>query len=167
MASKVIGLDLGGSAIKAAVLKGTYRGYEAVEFVTRPLPLEELAAAVEADATASVSASMEVPPEADEDGDEDGPTTLDDEVEVGPSLRELQLRVTEELLESLDISDATVVVGVPASQASSWVVDVPFTSAKQIQSILPGVLEERVPFDMDEVVLHYHALAEGEDALDG
>ena len=34
MASKVIGLDLGHSAIKVAILKGAYRGYEAVDFLT-------------------------------------------------------------------------------------------------------------------------------------
>ena len=159
MASKVIGLDLGHSAIKAAILKGTYRGYEVVDFRTRPLPLEELE-------------DSELEAEAEED---DASTTLDgepveaDDAEPEPrmTLMDLQLREARKLLAGIDTDDATVVVPIRASQVSSWVVEVPFTQSKQINAILPGVLEERIPFDLDEVALFTQTLKSGPDVLDG
>ncbi len=159
MASKVIGLDLGHSAIKATMLNGTYRGYEVVDFRSRALPLEEL-----------IEAELE-----DEVEEDDASTTLDgepaeaEEAEPEPrmTLLDLQLREARKLLAGIDTDDATVVVPVRASQVSSWVVEVPFTQPKQINAILPGVLEERIPFDLDEVALYTQTLKAGPDLLDG
>jgi len=162
MATKVIGLDLGHRAIKAAVLKGTYRGYEVVDFRAHPLPLEELAEAEPEDEDTGEFSSV--------DGEEAaGEATADPEElqEVGTTLRELQLREAEALLETLDTDDASLVVAIPSTRISSWVVEVPFTQPKQIAAILRGVLEERIPFDIDEVLLHDHVVASGPHLVDG
>ena len=42
MATKVIGLDFGHTSVKVAILKGTYRGFDAVDFLKRELPLDEI-----------------------------------------------------------------------------------------------------------------------------
>jgi len=164
MAGKVIGLDLGRWEIKAAVLKGTYRGYEVVDFVSRRLPLEELEGEELEDATGAttevtVDEVLEEPQvdEADDDAEPAEPLTL----------RDLQLREARALLESLDTEDAIVVAAIPAAQTSSWVIELPFTQPKQIAAVLDGALEERVPFEMDEVLLHHHTLESGPKLLDG
>ena len=163
MANKVIGLDLGRWEIKAAVLKGTYRGYEVVDFVSRRLPLEELEGEEleEATGTMSVSTSEMAAKEAasvDEEEEEEQPRL---------TLRELQLRELGALLESMDTEDAILVAAIPSAQVSSWIIELPFTQPKQITSVLPGVLEERVPFDMDAVLLHTHTLESGPKLVDG
>ncbi len=162
MASKVIGLDLGRYEIKAAVLKGTYRGYEAVDFVSRRLPLHELEGEELEEATGTSTLSVSDVPEdadvADDDGDERAP---------GVTLRDLQFREAQALLGELDTDDATMVAAIPSAQVSSWVVELPFTQTKQIGAVLSGVLEERIPFDMDEVLLHHHTLESSATLLDG
>jgi len=161
MAGKVIGLDLGRWEIKVAVLKGTYRGYEVVDFVSRRLPLEELEGEELEEATgATTVASVEQVSEAltgDSDEEPDEPLTL----------RDLQLREARALLDGLDTEDAILVAAIPAAQTSSWVIELPFTQSKQIAAVLDGALEERVPFDMDEVLLHNHTLESGPQLLDG
>ena len=114
MATKVIGLDLGHRAIKAAVLKGTYRGYEVVDFRAHPLPLEELAEAEPEDEDTGEFSSV--------DGEEAaGEATADPEElqEVGTTLRELQLREAEALLETLDTDDASLVVAIPSTPTNT------------------------------------------------
>jgi len=162
MANKVIGLDIGRFEIKAVMLKGTYRGYEAVDFVSRPLPLHELSGPELEDATGTASIDGPVVEPAREPADEPA-----DEVEEELTLRELQLREAQALLDGMDTEDAIVVAAIPSAQVSSWVIEVPFTQPKQIDAILSGVLEERVPFDMDEVILHQHTLETSTTLLDG
>jgi Tfp pilus assembly PilM family ATPase len=163
MASKVIGLDIGRYEIKAAVLKGTYRGFEVVDFVSRPVPLHELSGQELEDATGTTSievSDVEAARESMEEPTADGADPESDDVSDPPelSLRDLQLREAQALLDDLDTDDATLIAAIPSAQVSSWVVEVPFTQPKQIAAILSGVLEERVPFDMDEVLLHQHTL---------
>lgn len=163
MATKVIGLDIGHRAIKAAVLKGTYRGYEVVDFRTHPLPLEELTEAeIEDEDTGSFDTAG-----GSEAAAEGAERSVEKEPKAVLTLRDLQLREAAALLDGLDTEDATLVVAMPASRVSSWVVEVPFTQPKQIAAVLHGVLEERVPFDLDEVLLHDHVVASSPTLLDG
>jgi Tfp pilus assembly PilM family ATPase len=60
-----------------------------------------------------------------------------------------------------------MVAAIPSAQVSSWVVELPFTQTKQIGAVLSGVLEERIPFDMDDVLLHHHTLESSATLLDG
>ncbi len=164
MATKVIGLDIGRFEIKAAVLKGTYRGYEVVDFVSRALPLHELTGQELEDATGTTSIEV-----SDVEAARDKAEEQAEEAEAEPelTLRDLQLREAQTLLDEMDTVDAVVVAAIPSAQVSSWVVEVPFTQTKQIAAILSGVLEERVPFDMDEVLLHQHTLESSATLLDG
>ncbi len=164
MPSKVIGIDLGHAAIKVAVLKGSYRGFEAVDFISRRLPLDEIEPR---DPDPARDGEEGGRPTADDDADEPRPTAEEGDGSRRVGLRDLQLRVAAELLRDLDTTDATVVAAIPASRVSSWVVEVPFTQDKQIAAVLPGVLEERIPFDLDEVQLHSKTLVAGPHALDG
>ena len=162
MATKVIGLDIGRYEIKAVVLKGTYRGYEVVDFVSRALPLHELKGQELEDATGTTSIEVSDVEAAREKAEEQAEAAEEEEL----TLRDLQLREAQALLDEMDTVDAVVVAAIPSAQVSSWVVEVPFTQAKQIASILSGVLEERVPFDMDEVLLHQHTLESSATLLD-
>jgi Tfp pilus assembly PilM family ATPase len=170
MASKVIGLDIGRYEIKATVLKGTYRGFEVVDFVSRPLPLHELSGQELEDATGTTSievSDVEAARESMEEQTADGAEPDEGADQPETTLRDLQLREAQALLDDLDTDDVTVVAAIPSAQVSSWVVEVPFTQPKQIAAILSGVLEERVPFDMDEVLLHQHTLESSATLLDG
>lgn len=162
MATKVIGLDLGHRAVKAAVLNGSYRGYDVVDFRTHPLPLEELEAGEPEDED---TGSFDTAEGGSVDGEE--VEAVEVQPDEGPTLRDLQLREAAALLDSLDTTDATLVVALPASKVSSWVVEVPFTQPKQIAAVLHGVLEERVPFDLGEMLIHDHVVAAGPKLLDG
>ena len=159
MATKVIGLDLGHTSVKAAILKGTYRGFDAVDFLSRELPLDEIHEPDPQTATQSSTdfdATMTIEP-----------VPVEEVQEERVTLRDLQLREAEALLAAVDTDDASVVVAVPSDDVSTWVVEVPFTQSRQIGQVLPGVLEEKVPFDMDELVVHSHPLESGPTALDG
>jgi Tfp pilus assembly PilM family ATPase len=159
MATKVIGLDFGHTSVKAAILKGTYRGFDAVDFLKRELPLDEIHEPEPATATQSVAefdATMTIEP-----------VPVEEEADVRVTLRDLQLREAAALLDAIDTDDATVVAAVPSPDVSTWVVEVPFTQSRQITQVLPAVLEEKIPFDMDDLVVHSHPLESGPTALDG
>ncbi len=160
MATKVIGLDFGHTSVKAAILKGTYRGFDAVGFLKRELPLQDLhepepKSAVQSATDFDATMTLEPTPTEEEPAAE------------RVTLRDLQLREAAALLDNVDTDDATVVVAVPSSDVSTWVVEVPFTQSKQIAAVLPAVLEEKIPFDMDDVVVHSHPLESGPTALEG
>lgn len=160
MATKVIGLDIGHTSVKAAILKGTYRGFDAVGYLKRDLPMEDLhepdpKSALQSTTDFDATMTLEPVP------------TEEEPAEERITLRDLQLREAAALLDGVDTDDATVVIAVPSSDVSTWVVEVPFTQGKQIASVLPAVLEEKIPFDMDEVVVHSHPLESGPTALDG
>jgi Tfp pilus assembly PilM family ATPase len=159
MATKVIGLDFGHTSVKAAILKGTYRGFDAVDFLRRELPLDELHEPEPATATQSATefdATMTIEP-----------LPVEEVIDERVTLRDLQLREAAALLDAVDTDDATVVVAVPSPDVSTWVVEVPFTQSRQIAQVLPAVLEEKIPFDMDDLVVHSHPLESGPTALDG
>ncbi len=71
------------------------------------------------------------------------------------------------LLADLEIPEATVVAAVPGSRVSTWLVDLPFTQRRQIDLTISGALEDKVPFEMDEVLLDYHIVESGPDLVEG
>lgn len=144
MPSYVIGLDLGADAVKAAVLKGSFRGWEVEDFLALDVvrdPEEE-------------SPSVEPEPEDDgdtEDGESSGGVPVAAEVEPDQAVA----RALGTLLETIDRPQAAIVVGLPGSAVSTWLVDMPFSDPKRLTQTLPFEMENYVPWDLDEVVLDY------------
>ena len=158
MPSYVIGLDLGTSCVKAAVLKGSFRGYEVEDF----LSLE--AAELESDPAITVEAPgpVDLSPRQERDDDEDE-QEVEDEVEVEQSgeielVETPQMVAVRKVLAAIGHPQALVVVAVPAGRASTWRVDLPFSDRKRIEQTIGFELENYVPWDLDDVVLDYEVM---------
>ncbi|MFB6265222.1 MAG: hypothetical protein ABEL76_16610, partial [Bradymonadaceae bacterium] len=115
------------------------------------------------DSTAETSdssspATDETPSETD-----DGP---DDEVDGGPDREVLTVwqRALDDLLSRHEFRDDTVFVTyLPEGRAISIHQDVPFSDPRKVESILPDLLEDRLPLDPDDIVYDFEVLAGGGD----
>lgn len=147
MPTYVIGLDLGADAVKAAVLKGSFRGWEVEDFLALDVardPVEVPEEVEEADgATEDSSSSIEVA------------TAMLPDYALAAAIRTL--------LETIDRPQAQVVVGLPASAVSTWLVPMPFADPKRLTQTLPFEIENYVPWDLDDVVLDYQVASIDED----
>ncbi len=166
MPSYVIGLDLGASGVKAAVLKGSFRGYEVEDFLDLgnedwgdtqelPSPAAEHHDAVEDDADYEPS----------DDGDSvDAAAATASPGDLAPAEPMPPAFVAaERVLRAVDAPQALVIASVPAARASSWLLHLPFADRKRIAQTLPYEVENYVPWDLDEVVLDYDVVASGGD----
>ena len=140
MPNYVIGLDLGTDAVKAAVLKGSFRGWEVEDFLALDIVRDE------------PDAGREPNPSA-EDEDDAASTSLETAEFTPPDLPLAQAIRT--LFETIDRPTAQVVVGLPGSAVSTWLVEMPFSDPKRLVQTLPFEMENYVPWDLDEVVLDY------------
>jgi len=161
MPGTVIGLDIGARSIKAAVLKGTFRGYEVEDFLS-------LAVAIPTAEVPAISPAAQVA--ADSSGGDEAGETLPEPVHAGaPSW---QLTVTErarsEAIESVlrtaGHDAATIVAAVPASRASTWLIDLPFSDKKRIEQTIDFEVENYVPWDLEDVVLDWAIIESDEGA---
>ncbi len=156
MPSYVIGLDLGSSTVKAAVLKGSFRGYEVEDFLSLEAEEEELDPAVEPGGPAQLSPRDEADPEGD-DAD-------DDELQEPEERPESpQVAAARKVLTAIGRPQAVVVVAVPAGRASAWRVELPFADKKRVAQSIGFELENYVPWDLDDVVLDYQVLEADSD----
>ncbi len=142
MPTYVIGLDLGADAVKAAVLKGSFRGWEVEDFLALDVVREE---------------GEEIPDEPNPSADDGETVDSSSSIEVAaadpPDMA--MARAVTTLLETIDRPQAQVVVGLPGSAVSTWLVDMPFADPKRLTQTLPFEMENYVPWDLDEVVLDY------------
>lgn len=145
MPAYVIGLDIGHSSVKAAVLKGSYRGWEVEDFLTLALEEEGL---------------PDGPSPAGEASDEEGVASLP--AESAASLRRAALvRALDAIVKAVGHESAVVVAAVPAGAASTWLIDLPFSDPKRIAETIEFEVENYVPWDLDDVVLDYAVLEPG------
>jgi len=153
MPSYVIGLDLGQRSVKAAVLKGAFRGYQVEDF----LSLEVEVPAPEDDDSPDLSPQAIAPISETEEGP-------DSEAEEGESSPEPSgpppavLLAAQRILETIDLPQAVVVVSVPSNRVSSWVIELPFAASARVAETVEFEIENYVPWDLDEVVFDYQAL---------
>ncbi len=152
MPTYVIGLDLGADAVKAAVLKGSFRGWEVEDFLALDVVRDE------ADAAPEVGPD----PSAEDDGETaDSSSSLEVEAADPPDLA--VAAAVRTLLETIDRPQAQIVVGLPASSVSTWLVDMPFSDPRRLTQTLPFEMENYVPWDLDEVVLDYQVASTADD----
>ena len=155
MPSYVIGLDLGQRSVKAAILKGAFRGYEVVDFLS--LEVE----AIEPE-------EQSIP--------EDGPGSIapseqpDVGLDTGDPVQELKssgtprpvLLAAQRILETIDLPQAVIVASVPSHKISSWLINMPFKDPARIAQTVEFEIENYVPWDLDEVIFDYQTLSSDE-----
>jgi general secretion pathway protein L len=164
MPSYVIGLDLGSSCVKAAVLKGSFRGYEVEDF----LSLEAAELESEPDPAAGAPGMVELSPREERDGEQEGEQEQEvDEQEAPASVAMVvetpQMAAVRKVLAAVGHPQALVVVSIPAGRASAWQVDLPFSDRKRIEQTIGFELENYVPWDLDDVVLDYEVMESSGD----
>ncbi len=59
------------------------------------------------------------------------------------------------ILDTINHDQATIVVGLPTTSVSIWLIEMPFNDPKRIAQTLPFEVENFVPWDLDEVLLDY------------
>ena len=160
MPSFVIGLDLGAGSVKAAVLKGSLRGYEIEDFLS--LEPSSLTDTHDMPSPAAERVADEVE-EDDDDSDEADPAaeTADAETALPPA--DPRFEAARRVMEAVGSPQATVVVSIPAERASTWLLDMPFTDKKRIAQTVGFEVENYVPWDLEDVVLDYEIVESGPD----
>ena len=169
MPSYVIGLDVGTGSVKAAVLKGTLRGYEIEDFlsldIAEPevlaedrLPMPSISPAGEGLGEPSEPEDPDATGE-DEDDEEDAPPPEDPTVTAAVrAVRRAKSDAVRTMLETIGQPQAVVVAAVPADRASTWIIDLPFSDPKRIEQTIDFEVENYVPWDLEDVILDYQVL---------
>lgn len=167
MPSYVIGLDLGSSGVKAAVLKGSFRGYEIEDFLD--LGAEDFGDTSDMPSPAAEHHHTDDDAYDDEDGDGDSvdpaaATAAPGELMAAQPLPR-SITAAKRVLGAVDAPQALIIAAVPAHRASSWLLDLPFSDRKRIDQTIGFEIENYVPWDLDEVVLDYDIVStDGEGA---
>jgi len=165
MPSYVIGLDLGSTGVKAAVLKGSFRGYEIEDFLD--LGLEDFTDGGDLPSPAAEQRDLE--DDEDYEPSDDGDTIDPAAATAAPAdLAPAQplppaIRAAERVLRAVDAPQALVIAAVPAHKASSWLLQLPFSDRKRIGQTIGFEIENYVPWDLDEVILDYDVVSSGAD----
>jgi len=149
MPSYVIGLDLGQRSVKAAVLKGAFRGYQVEDF----LSLEVEAPSPTSDSLGALGPQA-IAPSGDTETDPN-PEDTDPAASIVPTP---VLIAAQRVLETINLPQAVVVASVPSDRVSSWVIELPFSSKARIEQTVEFEIENYVPWDLSEVVFDYDTL---------
>lgn len=149
MPSYVIGLDLGQRSVKAAVLKGAFRGYQVEDF----LSLE-----VEAGPPDSDDLNTRGPQSIAPSGDTESEGAAENTDPSGAPVPTPVLLAAQRILETINLPQAVVVASVPSDRVSSWVIELPFSSRARIEQTVEFEIENFVPWDLSEVVFDYDTL---------
>jgi Tfp pilus assembly PilM family ATPase len=180
MPSYVIGLDVGSGSVKAAVLKGTLRGYEIEDFLsldiaeavvsaedTQPMPVMSPAGEGHADEEGDDEDVDSPVGEDAEDGDADADAEDEEALPAVPdpsvtaavrAVRRARSDAVRTILDTIGQPTAVVVASVPADKASTWIIDLPFSDVKRIEQTIDFEVENYVPWDLDDVILDYEVL---------
>ncbi len=176
MPSYVIGLDVGTGSVKAAVLKGTLRGYEIEDFLSLDIAEAEVLTE-DTQPMAGMSPVAERAPDPGDDGYDDDPgedADGDDEegdegsplpAPVDPTVtaavravRRAKSDAVRTMLQTIGQPQAIVVAAVSAEKASTWIIDLPFSDPKRIEQTIDFEVENYVPWDLEDVILDYQVL---------
>jgi general secretion pathway protein L len=136
MAQRILGLDLGASAVKAVLLESAYRGYVVLDHARAPL--------------------LEVAPDA-------GPEAAPPSAGVGPRRAAAAVRA---LVEAHGWQFDAAVVAFPGAGVSTSVVTLPFLDPKRIEQTLGFEVEGLIPFDLSEVAWDWQPLGERDGKTD-
>ena len=154
MATRVAGLDIGRSSVKAVVITTSGRTWQLVEVAEAPIVRAEATAATDPHQTPPMGQpivpSEDVPPAAQAselDGDALSSSALD-----GPTRTAIASLVSQGVFE-VD----QVIVGLPTNDFFTATLTLPFSGAKEIEAVLPPQLEGRLPVEADEYVLDHMA----------
>lgn len=84
----------------------------------------------------------------------------------GEELLDAQLRTASELLDREDLSREAYALAIPRSVTSILTHRLPSAQLKMLDEILPGELEDLLPFDSDDLFYDYQITHQGEDELE-
>lgn len=172
--NRILGIDLGATAIKAVAIEGSFRthqlrGYR--EELLGPAIVSAETAPSIADAPtplfpephdgSETAASQESPtgsdqPSADSQG---GVVASAGSPDSPRTWEERALEALEALSQDGWLAADTVVCCLPSSQVASHIVTLPFHDARRIEQTLPFELEELIPFDIEDVIFDYQVLS--------
>lgn len=129
MAQRILGLDLGASAVKAVLLESTLRGFDVLRATRLPLP---------AAAPAPTAGEAPAAPEA------------------APFSR--HAAGVKALLQDGSFAFDVAVIAFPGASLSSSVVTLPFTDPRRIEQTVGFEVEGQIPFDLADVAWDYQPL---------
>jgi len=132
MARRILGIDLGATAVKAVLLDSAYRGFTVVGAAEQPVPLAPPGGEAGADAA--------TPPPA------------------VPTLRERQAQALRELLAAQRWAFEAAVASLPGADASSLLATLPFTDPRRIEQTIGFEVEGQIPFDLADVAWDWQVL---------
>ena len=84
----------------------------------------------------------------------------------GESLIESQLRTAYELLETEQLTHESYALALPRQLTSVLIHSLPIAQMKLIDEILPGELEDLLPFEIDDIFYDYQIIGTNEDELE-
>ena len=156
MATRVAGLDIGRSSVKAVVITASGRTWQLVEVAEAPIVRAEVGEAVDPHQTPPMGQPI-APSEPDT---AEPPTPAADasalvEVETaldGPTKAAIASLAAQGIFE-VD----QVIVGLPTDDFFTATLTLPFSGAKEIEAVLPPQLEGRLPVEADEYLLDHMA----------
>jgi len=79
------------------------------------------------------------------------------ETEGGPALRERVKTALQALAADRWFAADVIVCSLPDAKVATHLVPLPFADARRVELVLPGQVEELVPFEPDEVIWDWHA----------
>lgn len=155
MPQTIAGIDIGTHSLKIALLRITFRGYEFLRLIERPLAAE--------------GPKGDGPEESDE---AEGSAPPEQEAHAGGSEEEsgrgpddIGALISRTLAEA-EISPDRLITSLPPGQFSCRVVSLPFKQKKKIDQTIAFELESQVPFNMDEMILDYQILETSESGTE-
>ena len=135
----MIGLDIGTDVIRACLFEGSFGRYTFSKTIEEYVPKSSL----------NLNAVH--------DGEDDDTEEIDPEVLEQADLERRQSGAIHALLKKYP--RAAVVTHQSATQVSVRTVDLPFTDPKLITEALPSMIEELVPFDIDDLQIQHQILS--------
>ncbi|MEM1347063.1 MAG: hypothetical protein AAGI01_00805, partial [Myxococcota bacterium] len=148
-----------------AFVESSFEGFEDVEELDESDLLDDVHQ-TDPEAVEAMGADATVGQEVFEEelSDEVAPEEVVGALEEEPSERPSWARALERLVARLDVQNATMVMALPHGKAMTiHVEELPFSSKAQVSQILPGILSERLPMELSEVVLDIQMVKRGEE----
>ena len=144
----MIGLDIGTNVIRACLFEGSFGRYTFARAFEEQIPTSTL----------NMGGSLENEDEADETEE------IDPRLMAEADLERRQSGAIHALLRQLPSS--SVVTHQSATQVSIRTVSLPFTDSQNITAALPSIVEELVPFDIDDLQIQHQILNREDNASD-
>ena len=165
MSKEFVGLDIGSYSVKAVFFDAKEQLFTGFESELIPREPEPDAEPADEDATTQVREAPKPPEEADETTEDEPPAEPEFDFSLQP-----WASATSVIMARHSLQEPLWHVAMPHGRAMTTVVDVPFEEESKVQSILPNLMMDALPFNISELVFDFITQpkgAEGHQALVG